>query len=117
MAKKFSEQELRDLQYVFQLFDGGGNGFLEIEDLRKALGLLGLKLSFKNLRQMAQDVELSKWRAASSSVGGGSKSRFDNTKKPKTDLQGFLHIVAGLQDTSYDHYEEMGQVRKYTTCN
>jgi len=128
MTKQFSDQEERDLGFVFQLFEGegggGGDGILELEDLRRALALLGFKPSFKNLRQMALDVELSLQRTAvykkgANSRGGAAGTRVKSSggEGPKTDLQGFLHIVAGLQDTGYDHYEEMTQARHVKHSN
>ncbi len=112
MTKKLNDQEVRDLKYVFQLLDNnGGDGLLELEDLRRALSLLGFKIDFKQLRQMAQDLEHSRVRSASHTAQRGGIAAGGGSSKPKTDFQGFLHIVASLQETAYDFYEELKQVR------
>ena len=119
MSKRFSHQEERDLRFVFQLFQGGGNdGVLGLEDLRRALARLGFKPDFKNLRQMALDVELSQQAANTRGATAGTSTKSNSDGGPRTDIQGFLHIVASLQDTGYDHYAELTQASHtpYQTC-
>lgn len=86
-------QEVRDLQFVYQLFDVSGRRLIGNEDLRKALKLLGFNISRKAVQKMAQDVEVSK------------------SLKNLTSFDNFLQIVAELQGTSYDQHEEILQVR------
>lgn len=86
-------QEVRDLQFVYQLFDVSGRRLIGNEDLRKALKLLGFNISRKAVQKMAQDVEVSR------------------SLKNLTSFDNFLQIVAELQGTSYDQHEEILQVR------
>ena len=45
MAADFSAQELRDLKMVYEVFDASGAGLIDANELRKALRVLGFKVS------------------------------------------------------------------------
>lgn len=92
----FTAQEMRDLEFVYKLFDVQGGG-IESEDVRRALRLLGFKVSRKTVLQMLQDLKVST---------GGMKSR-------ATDFAGFLEMVAKLQGISFDQHEEILQAFSY----
>ena len=90
----FSPQELADLKIVYELFDVSGHGSIDTEELRKALRLLGFKVSRKKVQQMTSDVQI----LGSCSVRG------------LTDYGAFLQIVSKLQGSSYDRHGEISQV-------
>lgn len=94
MSSSFTSQEVRDLEFVYRTFDVNGQGFIEGEEVRKGLRLLGFKVSHKIVQHMLQDLNS------------------EQTKKLRnaTDFEGFLEIVAKLQGSSYDQHEELLQV-------
>ena len=95
---QLTAQEVRDLEFIFKTFDVQERGLIEVDEVRKALNHLGFKVSRKIVQQLLQDLELD---------SGGS------SHKPKVgtaDFEGFLHIVAKLQGTSYDQHEELLKV-------
>lgn len=93
----FSSQELADLKTVYELFDVSGDCRIDTEELRKALRLLGFKVSRKKVQQMTSDVQIH----GSGAVRG------------LTDYSAFLQIVSKLQGTSYDKHGEISQVQSY----
>lgn len=92
-ALGFTAQEERDLQLVFDVFDSVKRGYIQLEDLRKALRLLGFKVSRASVQQLASDVE----------VPG-------KTVRGQIDFQSFLQVVSNLQGSSYDKHGEIMQV-------
>lgn len=90
--EQFTEQEKRDLYYVFSLFDAGEVGRLEVEDVNRALRLLGFKTARATVEELADSRATGQQPAA--------RVSFDS----------FLAIVARLQGSSYDVHEELLQV-------
>lgn len=91
----FTAQEIRDLRLVWNIFDVSRRGTLEYEDLRKALKLLGFKVTRSSVQQLAQNVQVP-----------GSKM----LARSQVDFDGFLQAVNKLQGSSYDSYGEILQV-------
>lgn len=96
----FTSQEIRDLEFVYQTFDVNGRGLIEGEEVRKALKLLGFKVTHKMVLQMLQDLVIS------TSPPITSKSRTRNV----ANFEGFLRIVSRLQGSNYDQHDEIMQV-------
>lgn len=92
----FTAQELRDLQFVYKIFDVNGGGSIQGEEVRKALRFLAFKVTRVAVQQMLHDLQLS-------SV---TKARSRNL----ADFEDFLEIVAKLQGLSFDQHEEIMQV-------
>ena len=95
----FTSQEVRDLRLVWNIFDINGRDSLEYEDLRKALKLLGFKVTRSSVQQLAQNIQVP-----------GSKALARN----QIDFGGFLQAVNKLQSSSHDLYGEISQVRGVT---
>ena len=91
----FTAQEVRDLRLVWNVFDVSNRNTLEYEDLRKALKLLGFKVTRSSVQQLAQDIQ-----------EPGSKMLTRN----QVDFDGFLQAVSKLQGSSYDAHSEIAQV-------
>ena len=91
----FTAQEVRDLRLVWNVFDVNERGMLEYEDVRKALKLLGFKVTRSSVQQLAQNTQLP-----------GSKT----LARGQIDFDGFLQSVSKLQGSSYDTYSEIMQV-------
>lgn len=91
----FTSQETRDLRLVWNIFDVSGRNALEYEDLRKALKLLGFKVTRSSVQLLAQSIQ-----------EPGSKTLARN----QIDFDGFLQAVSKLQGSSYDVYGEISQV-------
>lgn len=98
IGREFTAQEIHDLEFVFRTFDCEGRGLIQAEEVRKALGHLAFKVSRKTVQQLLQDLELANSKSASRKIAGS------------TDFEGFLNIIAKLQGTSYDHYDEIAKV-------
>ena len=96
--QQFTEQEKRDLHYVFSLFDAGEVGRLEVEDVNRALRLLGFKTARATVEEIADS------RATGQQPTAGVS--FDS----------FLAIVARLQGSSYDAHEELLQVQYHSSA-
>ena len=96
----FSAQELRDLQFVYKIFDVTGCGSIQGEEVRKALRLLAFKVTRVEVQQMLHDLQLS------SVTTDVTKARSRNS----ADFDEFLEIVAKLQGLSFDQHEEIMQV-------
>ena len=94
----FTAQEVRDLRLVWNIFDVNERGMLEYEDVRKALKLLGFKVTRSSVQQLAQNIQLP-----------GSKA----LARGQIDFDGFLQSVSKLQGSSYDMHSEIMQVLKY----
>lgn len=92
----FTAQEVRDLEFVYKLFDVTGCGEIGGEDVRKALRLLAFKVNGKAVHQMLQDL----------AVSSTTKARSRNA----ADFEGFLEMVAKLQGSSFDQHEEIMDV-------
>ena len=91
----FTAQEVRDLRLVWNVFDVSNRNMLEYEDLRKALKLLGFKVTRSSVQQLAQNIQ-----------EPGSKMLTRN----QVDFDGFLQAVSKLQGSSYDAHSEIAQV-------
>lgn len=100
MEMKFTAQEVRDLKFVYKTFDVQGRDQIDTTELRKALSHLGFKVNLKTLQQLVQDADHGLQRPNSKTVA----------KHDGADFEGFLHIVAKLQGTSYDQQEEILKV-------
>lgn len=94
--QSFTAQEIRDLRFVYRVFDVNDGDVLEGEEVRKALRLLGFKVSRKEVRYQVSNLQ-------------GANSR-----KSTINFGGFLEIVARLQKSGYDQHEEILQVE--VTC-
>lgn len=92
----FTSQEVRDLEFVYRIFDVAGRDVIESGEVKKALRLLAFKVSNSTVQHLLQDLQLS------------NTPRQRNT----TNFEGFLEIVAKLQRNSYDQHEEIAQVKK-----
>ena len=92
----FTSQEVADVRLVFDLFDASKQGSVQLEDLRKALRLLGFKVSREKVQQIASDVQTP-----------GSR----DLVRGRTDFTAFLQVLSKLQGTSYDKHGEIVQVR------
>ena len=88
----FTAQEIRDLRMVFGAFDVSDRGLVDAEDLRRALRVLGFKVSRRTVQEMGRDVDV------------------EGTLRGRVDFEGFLQVVARLQGSSYDSHEEIIQV-------
>lgn len=91
-AAEFTAQEVRDLRMVFGAFDTSAGGLVETEDLRRALRVLGFKVSRRSVQEMGKDVDVK------------------GTLQGQVDFEGFLQIVEKLQGSSYDSHGEILQV-------
>ena len=96
MELGFTHQEVADVRLVFDLFDASKQGSVQLEDLRKALRLLGFKVSREKVQQIASDVQTP-----------GSR----DLVRGRTDFTAFLQVLSKLQGSSYDRHEEILQVR------
>ena len=86
---KLTPQEIRDLRYVFDIFNKGNTGFLHAVELRKALRVLGFKCPLDEVRK----------RIADSTV---------NLPSDLCDFNGFLDIVIDLQGVDPpDYYDDL----------
>ena len=94
----FTAQEVRDLRLVWNIFDASNRNTLEYEDLRKALKLLGFKVTRSSVQQLAQDIQ---------EPGNTMLAR------NQVDFDGFLQAVSKLQGSSYDTHSEIAQVSCY----
>ena len=94
----FTAQEVRDLRLVWHIFDASNRNTLEYEDLRKALKLLGFKVTRSSVQQLAQDIQ---------EPGNTMLAR------NQVDFDGFLQAVSKLQGSSYDTHSEIAQVSCY----
>ena len=95
LHQQFTEQEKRDLHFIFSLYDVEEDGRLQEQDVLRALRQLGFVVE-----RTALDQHL---------TGGRSNARLS----PRTggfSLDNFLSIVARLQVSSYDVHEELMQV-------
>ena len=88
----FTAQEVRDLRMVFGAYDVSARGLVDAEDLRRALRVLGFKVSRRTVQEMGKDVDV------------------EGTLRGRVDFEGFLQVVARLQGSSYDSHEEIIQV-------
>lgn len=97
MELGFTPQEVADVRLVFELYDVNKSGWITLDHLRKALRLLGFKVSRENVQQMASDFKTP-----------------DNQKmnRGQTDFSTFLQVLRKLQGSSYDKYGEIAQVRE-----
>lgn len=91
----FTAQEVRDLEFVYNIFDVTGCGVIEGEEVRKALRLLAFRVNRKTVHQMLRGLEMS-----------------TKTKAPTkaVNFESFLEIVAKLQGSSFDQHEEIMDV-------
>ena len=89
----FTAQEIRDLQLVFDVFDSVHRGYIQHEDLRRALKILGFKVSRASVQQLTSDIEIP-----------------GKTVRGQTDFDSFLQMVSKLQGSSYDKHGEIIQV-------
>ena len=96
----FTGQEIADIRMVFGLFDTTNKGTITLEDLRKALKLLGFNVSREKAQQLSSDVQ------TPSRVG----------LRGATDVNAFLQIVSKLQGSSYDKHGEIVQVHSSCVC-
>ena len=94
----FTAQERRDLEFVYKVFDVEGKAAIEHQMLRKALRLLGFKISSRTVQQMSEDVRVS------------TCIKNSHSTRNLTNYEGFVQIVSKLQGASYDQYEEILQV-------
>lgn len=92
----FTAQEVRDLEFVYKIFDPSGCGDIGGEEVRKALRLLSFKVSGQIIHQMLHDL----------AVSTTTKTRNKNA----ADFECFLEIVAKLQGTAFDEHEEIMDV-------
>lgn len=96
MELGFTPQEIADVRLVFELYDVSKGGWITLDDLRKALKLLGFRVSRENVQQMATDLQT----PGSMAVNRG-----------QTDFATFLQVLRKLQGSSYDTYGEIAQVK------
>ncbi|XP_071083054.1 uncharacterized protein [Haliotis cracherodii] len=87
VLEQLTSQEVRDLRVVFEIFDASSTGFLGPLELKKAMRVLGFKISRDEARRMIMDVSL-KGRA-------------------KIDFNEFLETVIDRQGDNRDVYEEI----------
>lgn len=92
MEKGFSAQEVADVKLVYELFDVTKQGSITLEELRKALKLLGFKVTRERVQQIASDVET------------------PSSKRGHMSFNAFLQVISSLQGSSYDRYSEIVQV-------
>jgi len=97
-----TNQEVCDVRMVFELFDPTNTGSINLEDLRKALKLLGFKVSRERVQQLASDVQ-----TRTPAAGPGSKT----VVRGAADFDSFQQVVRKLQGSSYDKHGEIVQVR------
>lgn len=98
----FTAQEVRDLRLVWNIFDVNERGMLEYEDVRKALKLLGFKVTRSSVQQLSQNIQLPDSKALA---------------RGQIDFDGFLQSVNKLQGSSYDMHSEIMQVLKLQYIN
>ena len=87
--KELTPQEIKDLKEVFDVFDSQNNGFVGPGDLRKAMKVLGFKLTREEARKLVRDV--------------GTKA------SGYVDFNEFLDIIIERQGDSRDVYDEILQ--------
>ncbi len=102
MEHSFTPQEVADVRLAFDLYDVSKDGWINLQDLRKALRLLGFRVSRENVQQMASDLQ-----------APGSRS----VTRGQTDFATFLQVLRKLQGSSYDKHGEIVQVRVTSTHN
>merc|ERR1719359_953417 len=54
---EFTENQLADLRYAFNALDSDGSGTLEVQEIRRALQLMGKKVSSEKLWEMISEVD------------------------------------------------------------
>ncbi len=89
----FTAQEVADVRVVYEVFAVPDRGWISLDDLRKALRLLGFKISRERVQQVAAEVQ--------------NKVLM----RGQTDFTALLQIVSKLQGSSYDKHGEIAQVR------
>ena len=87
--KELTPQEIKDLKEVFDVFDSQNNGFVNPPDLRRALKVLGFKVTREEARKLVRDV--------------GTKT------SGYVDFNEFLDIIIEKQGDSRDIYDEILQ--------
>ncbi len=54
--QQLTPQEIRDLRVVFDAFDSSGKGYIAYPDLKKAMKVLGFKVSKEQAKQLVRDM-------------------------------------------------------------
>ncbi|XP_029464997.1 caltractin-like isoform X2 [Rhinatrema bivittatum] len=93
---KLTAQEIRDLQFIFNLSDTEDLGSLNSKQTLKALELLGFMISEQDLSKIRKQLDL---------------------KDGKTTFQAFQVLVAERRGDPYDHYEEIIQGFHIIDCD
>ncbi|XP_038072511.1 caltractin-like [Patiria miniata] len=88
---ELTPQEVRDLKYVFDTFDNEHRGFIDADDLRRALRVMGFKVTQDDLTEMIADVN------------GGTAPRREVT------FAQFLEVVVYKQADARDIYGDLEQ--------
>ncbi|XP_071483490.1 uncharacterized protein [Diadema antillarum] len=89
LLEQFTEQEIRDLKAVFNVFDKEQRGYIDAFELRRALRVLGFKLSHRETDEAIVDL------------GRGIIGEIN--------FKDFLDLVAHRQGDSRDIYAEINQ--------
>ncbi|XP_030844064.1 caltractin-like [Strongylocentrotus purpuratus] len=85
---QFTAQELRDLRMVFDTFDKDRKGYIDAFDLRRALRVLGFKLSHEQIDEAIADI---------------------GRRIGEVSFSDFVELVAHRQGDSRDIYGEIHQ--------
>ncbi|XP_072017140.1 centrin-1-like [Amphiura filiformis] len=90
IRSQFTAQEIRDLEMVFNTFDQENTGCIDVVNVRRALRVLGFKISMKTVTRMVEDLD-------------------DERNGMIVTFSDFLEIVSLRQGDSRDPYEELIQ--------
>jgi Ca2+-binding EF-hand superfamily protein len=93
ITDKFTEQEIRDLKVVYDVYDPGDSGCVETKDIRKILKVLGFKCSQYRLQEILTE----------SNIGRNNNISFND----------LLYLVHHLQGDAYDTYQEIEQAFEF----
>ncbi|XP_078000457.1 uncharacterized protein LOC144453060 [Glandiceps talaboti] len=92
LREQMTSQELRDLKLVFDTFDREKKGFIDSQDLRRAMRILGFRLSSKELEDMIADL--------------------DSSNKGLVTFNDFVEFIVNKQGNARDIYDEIVQAFK-----
>lgn len=59
-ASKSRWEEIKELRSAFELFDADGNGFIDRQEIKTALKVLGEELSEEEIQDILEEADLNK---------------------------------------------------------
>ena len=88
-TEQLTSQEIQDLRLVFDVFDADKSGYIETDELRKALKVLGFRVKRDEVKKMIADI--------------------DDDNSGRIDFSEFVEYVISRQGDGRDIYSEIMQ--------